>query len=110
MIRALHRSVYRARPRLRCTADVGHRTDHQRHTRAGQRGARDGWNYADWVVGAVHVRSVDPNWPAPGSRVHHRLGAWPLTINDATEVTSYEPERLLSCGPGCGRSVKPPSA
>jgi hypothetical protein len=55
----------------------------------------DGWNYADWVVGAVHIRDVDPNWPQPGSRVHHRVGAWPLTINDNTEVMSYEPDRSL---------------
>lgn len=56
---------------------------------------RDGWNYADWVVGAVHIRAVDANWPAPGSRVHHRLGAWPLTINDNTKVLGYEPDRAL---------------
>jgi hypothetical protein len=56
---------------------------------------RDGWNYADWVVGAVHIRSVDPAWPTPGSRVHHRIGAWPLTLNDSTEVTAYEPGKRL---------------
>ncbi len=56
---------------------------------------RDGWNYADWVVGAVHIRSVDDNWPAAGSKVHHRVGAWPLTINDNTEVISYEPASSL---------------
>ena len=55
----------------------------------------DGWNYADWVVGAVHVRDVDDTWPAPGSKVHHRIGAWPLTINDNTEVVSYQPHRSL---------------
>jgi hypothetical protein len=56
----------------------------------------DGWNYADWVVGAVHVRDVDATWPAPGSKVHHRIGAWPLTINDNTEVTAYQPDRSLT--------------
>lgn len=56
---------------------------------------RDGWNFADWVVGAVHVRGVDPQWPQPGSNVQHRLGAWPLVINDATEVVAYEPEKRL---------------
>ncbi len=55
----------------------------------------DGWNYADWVVGAVHVRDVDATWPSAGSKVHHRIGAWPLTINDNTEVVSYEPDRSL---------------
>jgi hypothetical protein len=51
----------------------------------------DGWNYADWVVGAVHIRAVDPNWPSPGSRVHHRIGAWPLTLEDSTETTAWDP-------------------
>lgn len=46
----------------------------------------DGWNYADWVVGAVHIRDVDPQWPAVGARVHHRVGAWPFTVADSTEV------------------------
>jgi hypothetical protein len=55
----------------------------------------DGWNYADWVVGAVHVRDVDPTWPQPGSRVHHRVGAWPLAINDDTEVISYRADESL---------------
>lgn len=56
---------------------------------------RDGWNYADWVVGAVHVRAVDPAWPSAGSKVHHRLGAWPLTLDDTTEVVSYEEGQSL---------------
>ena len=56
----------------------------------------DGWNYADWVVGAVHIRGVDSQWPQPGSRVHHRVGAWPLTINDNTEVISWDPDRSLA--------------
>ena len=56
---------------------------------------RDGWNYADWVVGAVHVRDVDATWPMAGSKVHHRVGAWPLTLNDNTEVVSYQQDRSL---------------
>lgn len=56
---------------------------------------RHGWNYADWVVGAVHIRAVDGQWPEPGSRVHHRVGAWPLTIADNTEVISYVPDQSL---------------
>jgi hypothetical protein len=51
----------------------------------------DGWNYADWVVGAVHIRAVDATWPSVGSRVHHKVGMWPLTIADATEVLDYDP-------------------
>lgn len=46
----------------------------------------DGWSYATWVVGAARIRDVDPEWPAPGSRIHHSVGAWPLLISDNTEV------------------------
>src|SRR3712207_1832498 len=44
----------------------------------------DGWSYAAWVVGASRIRSVDDNWPEPGSTIHHSAGAWPLVINDST--------------------------
>jgi hypothetical protein len=50
----------------------------------------DGWSYADWVVGAVHVRDVDGTWPAPNSRVHHCVGAWPVTIADSTSVRVWD--------------------
>ncbi|MER7455791.1 SRPBCC family protein [Micromonospora sp. NPDC126480] len=55
----------------------------------------DGWSYASWVVGAAHVRAVDAGWPAVGTRVHHRLGPWPLQIDDRTVVRAMEPNRLL---------------
>ncbi|MEU5551839.1 SRPBCC family protein [Micromonospora sp. NPDC047793] len=55
----------------------------------------DGWSYASWVVGAAHIRAVDAGWPAVGTRVHHRLGPWPLQINDRTVVGEMEPNRLL---------------
>ena len=53
-------------------------------------------SYADWVVGASRVRDADSTWPAPGSRLHHSVGAEPLTIDDSTEVIEcVEPERLV---------------
>jgi len=55
----------------------------------------DGWSYAMWVVGAARIRDVDANWPAAGSRVHHSVGAWPMLINDNTEVERVEAPRLL---------------
>lgn len=55
----------------------------------------DGWLYPVWVVGATHIRDVDARWPAPGSKLHHRVGAWPLTIKDFSQVLEMEPERLL---------------
>ncbi|HEX8865164.1 MAG TPA: SRPBCC family protein [Lentzea sp.] len=55
----------------------------------------DGWSYAGWVVGASHIRDVDPGWPEPGTRIHHSVGPWPLVIQDTTEVVRCEPGRLL---------------
>ena len=55
----------------------------------------DGWLYPLWVVGATRIREVDDTWPAPGSQPHHSVGAWPLVINDSTEVRASEPARRL---------------
>ncbi|MBB5788840.1 SRPBCC family protein [Jiangella mangrovi] len=55
----------------------------------------DGWSFAGWVVGASHIRAVDPAWPAPGSRIHHSVGPWPLSIEDVTTVVTAEPGSLL---------------
>jgi hypothetical protein len=46
----------------------------------------DGWTYPLWVVGAAHMRAVDPAFPAVGSKLHHSVGLWPLLIEDTTEV------------------------
>ncbi|OZM72484.1 polyketide cyclase [Amycolatopsis antarctica] len=55
----------------------------------------DGWSYAGWVVGNSHIREVDPDWPVPGSRIHHSAGVWPAQIRDTTRVHAVEPGRLL---------------
>jgi hypothetical protein len=55
----------------------------------------DGWSYAAWVVGAAHIRDVDAGWPAEGTRVHHRIGPWPLQLDDQTVVRAVEPGRFL---------------
>ncbi|WP_067653055.1 SRPBCC family protein [Nocardia harenae] len=55
----------------------------------------DGWLYSSWVVGASHIRAVDPEWPAVGSRIHHSVGPWPFTMRDHTTVLAVqEPHRL----------------
>lgn len=55
----------------------------------------DGWLYPLWVVGASRIRDVDDTWPAVGSELHHSVGAWPLLINDSTEVLEVvENERI----------------
>jgi hypothetical protein len=55
----------------------------------------DGRRYADWVVGAQRVRSVEPSWPAVGSKFHHSVGVGPLCLYDNTEVLEMELGRRL---------------
>jgi hypothetical protein len=55
----------------------------------------DGWLYPLWVVGASHMRDVDPGWPAEGTRIHHSVGPWPLTVQYVTRVVAVEPGRML---------------
>jgi hypothetical protein len=50
----------------------------------------DGWSYSGWVVGNSRIRAVSPDWPAPGSRILHSIGAWPAVIDDETVVESCE--------------------
>lgn len=55
----------------------------------------DGWLFPLWVVGASRIRGVDPTWPAPGARLHHSVGVWPVLLDDHTEALACEPmERL----------------
>jgi Polyketide cyclase / dehydrase and lipid transport len=56
---------------------------------------RDGWVYPVWVVGASRMRAVDADWPAVGSQLHHSAGAWPLLIDDTSEVLAYDPPRTM---------------
>ena len=58
--------------------------------------------YPDWLVGAQEIRSVDEDWPQPGSRFHHRVGlVGPLTIPDSTSSVEVEARRgsCSRCGP-----------
>jgi polyketide cyclase/dehydrase/lipid transport protein len=55
----------------------------------------NGWCYPSWVVGASHVRAVEPDWPAVGTRIHHSSGVWPVLLNDETRVESSEPPNRL---------------
>ena len=55
----------------------------------------DGWTYSQWVVGNSRMRAVDPNWPQPGSVIHHSVGVWPLVINDSTRVDVCVPMNKL---------------
>jgi hypothetical protein len=55
----------------------------------------DGWTYSQWVVGNGRMRAVDADWPAPGSKIHHTIGVWPLIINDETVVEARTPRQEL---------------
>lgn len=53
--------------------------------------------YPTWLIGCRTIRAVDDDWPAPGSKFHHRVGiVGPLTVADHTKVLAMEPGRLLS--------------
>jgi uncharacterized protein YndB with AHSA1/START domain len=56
---------------------------------------RDGWTYADWVVGTKHVREVDNGFPAVGTKFHHKVGVGPLQLDDHTEVLEYRSDERL---------------
>jgi uncharacterized protein YndB with AHSA1/START domain len=55
----------------------------------------DAWMYTGWVVGASHIRAVDDHWPDVGSRLHHKVGIWPMTISDTTQVMEVDPPHRL---------------
>lgn len=68
----------------------------------------DGWLYPVWVVGAARMRAVAPEWPRQGSKIHHSFGAWPVLIDDETEVVEWSPPqrvRLRAKGGPIGRAV-----
>lgn len=55
----------------------------------------DARRYPQWVVGASRLRTVDPDFPEPGSSFGHKIGIWPLLINDETKVVRRDGERRL---------------
>jgi len=52
-------------------------------------------SYARWVVGSREIRRADPGWPKVGTAFDHRVGLWPFTLADYSEVVECEPPRLL---------------
>lgn len=55
----------------------------------------DGWMYSNWVVGASHMRAVETEWPAVGSKLFHAAGPWPLATRDETKVEESQSARRL---------------
>lgn len=56
----------------------------------------EGERYADWVVGAKKIRSVDAHWPTPGAEFRHRVGFGPIEIKDRSTVQAVEPGRSIT--------------
>ncbi|HEX6153733.1 MAG TPA: SDR family NAD(P)-dependent oxidoreductase [Solirubrobacterales bacterium] len=51
--------------------------------------------YPAWVVGADTIRDYDEEFPAVGSRFHHKVGPGPLNIRDHSEVIEVDPPNRL---------------
>lgn len=52
-------------------------------------------SFARWVVGSREIRRADPGWPKVGTAFDHRVGIWPVTLSDNSEVVECEPPRRL---------------
>jgi uncharacterized protein YndB with AHSA1/START domain len=55
----------------------------------------DGRRYAEWVVGTSRIRDADPDFPAPGARIHYTVGRRPLRHDGHTEVLAVDAGRRL---------------
>jgi hypothetical protein len=55
----------------------------------------DGRSYDRWVVGTTKIRSVEPDWPAVGTRLHYQLGRSPARKDDETRSIRYQPDTVL---------------
>jgi uncharacterized protein YndB with AHSA1/START domain len=55
----------------------------------------DPFSYDKWVVGTRRIRGADDTWPAVGSRLHHTVGIWLLSLRDSSEVLESDPPRRL---------------
>lgn len=68
----------------------------------------DGWLYPSWVVGTARIRDVDDHWPAPGSLLHHSVGAWPALLDGTTSCLEWNPPvqmKVLARGMLIGKAL-----
>ena len=56
---------------------------------------RTRWLYSNWVVGTSHMRAVEKDWPAAGSKLFHASGVWPAVARDESQVEEVVPGRRL---------------
>jgi uncharacterized protein YndB with AHSA1/START domain len=52
----------------------------------------DPYCYPGWVVGTKKIRSVDPEWPEPGSSFHHKVR---VAGRDRSEMLAKEPNKRV---------------
>jgi uncharacterized protein YndB with AHSA1/START domain len=52
-------------------------------------------SYEEWVVGNKEIRDHDPNWPAPGTEFHHKVGVGPITLRDKTVLLEASPPQKM---------------
>lgn len=62
----------------------------------------DATGYPRWLVGAQRIRSVDGDWPSPGSGFEHTVGLGPLRMRGRTSVLSIEPPWAVTLEAGLG--------
>lgn len=55
----------------------------------------DAHAYPEWVVGAKAIRGVDRGWPRTGTRMHHKVGAGLLDIEDETRIVGKRRHRRV---------------
>lgn len=56
---------------------------------------RNPYSYGAWVVGSKRIRGADPDWPAPGTAIHHTVGIGPFVERDKTYVRELDAPRRL---------------
>jgi len=56
-------------------------------------------SFARWVVGSREIRRADPGWPNVGTAFDHRVGIWPLTLADNSEVVPRLLKLLVKARP-----------
>ncbi len=52
-------------------------------------------SFARWVVGSREIRRADPDWPHAGTAFDHKVGVWPFTVADSSEVVRSSAPALL---------------
>src|ERR1700683_4183413 len=52
-------------------------------------------SFARWVVGSKEVRRADADWPALGTAFDHKVGIFPISLSDHSEVVAVTRPNLL---------------